>query len=271
MKSAILFAAVLLTISAMLAPCEEQFVSIMYDEVAEKEIGAFPPNRTIWAQAVETLGKLGAKAVVLKFFFDLPKSDTEDKALATAMKFIPTFLQACIENSESTPNAIDARFLIKIQNVPKNPIRGNSGWLPLPILGNVAKDIGFVDIRESTSVPMLVEYKGNLYKSLWLSVLQYALPGLSIDGKSLQYSGKTISLNKYGEVVGSLPPKDELKYIRLTDLLSAKVDRSLVANKIAVIGYDGEKQNFFNTPIGKLRSHRLFYYWLLGLYRALAA
>jgi CHASE2 domain-containing sensor protein len=269
MKSALMLVAVLLSLSAILAHGEDQFVSIMYDEAAEKEIGAFPPSRTIWAQALETLGKLGAKAVVLKFFFDLPKSDFEDKALAVSMKSIPTFLQARIDDSEANPNALDTRFLINIQNAPKNLIRGNSGWLPLPILGKVAQDIGFVDIREAKSVPMLVEYKGNFYKSLWLAVLQYALPGISIDGKSIHYGGKSIALNKYGEVVASLPAKDDLKYIPLTDLLAGTVPRSLVVNKIVVVGYDGEKQDYLDTPIGKLKSHRVFYYWLLGLYRAL--
>jgi hypothetical protein len=270
MRTASLCMIVLLSVSAQLAPAESPFVSVMYDELSESELGAFPPNRLIWAQTVEALGRLGAKAVVLKFFFDFPKSDSEDKALEGAMKSVATFLQARIDDTDPNPNVVNMRFSIKIQNQPQSLIRGDSGWLPLPMLGNVAYDMGFVDIRDSESVPMLVVYKGNVFKSLWLAVLQYALPSISVNGKSLKYLDKTIVLNRYGEAAAVLPTRDDLYYVRVSDLLHGKVDRSLVANKIAIVGYDGEKQESIRTPIGKVRSHRVFYYWLLGLYRELA-
>jgi len=111
---------------------------------------------------------------------------------------------------------------------------------------------------------MLVEYRGSIFKSLWLAVLQNALPGISIDGRTLKYLGKARALNQFGEVAAANPTRDDLSYVRVSDLLHGTVDRSLVVGKIAVVGYDGEKQDTINTSIGRLKSHRLFYYWLLA-------
>ena len=46
---------------------------------------------------------------------------------------------------------------------------------------------------------------------------------------------------------------------------------SEVRGKIAIIGYDGDKQPLIVTPIGKVRAHEMFSYALQSIYEQLAA
>jgi hypothetical protein len=115
---------------------------------------------------------LDARAVIFKFFFDLPKTPSEDK-----------------------PNPAEMRFPISLAAVPSRIMKGRRGWLPLPGFSAAAYGLGFVNLRQPDSIPMVVEYDGKVYRSLWLVALQLALPELAIDGKSLRYRDRTIKLD----------------------------------------------------------------------------
>jgi hypothetical protein len=268
-RKAIVTSLVLLFLSAQIASSQTPFVLIMYDGRSEKELGAFPPSRTVWAKAIEALDRLDARAVVMKFFFDLPRSDAEDKALAKAMEGLPTILQARIDDAEPEPNPLDTRFAVTLPSVPNPFIHGGSGWLPLAALSRVAYDVGFVDIARADSIPMLVTYRGKTYKSLWLSALQLAVPGLTVGEKAVTAPGRAVALNRYGEAPVTYPKKDEIEYRGVADLLRGDVDRTMVAGRVVIVGYDGDTQDLLSTPVGKMKAHRAFWYSLLDLYRRL--
>ena len=48
------------------------FALVMIDEASESRYGGFPVDRALVAQVVDKLATAGARAVVLKFFYDEP-------------------------------------------------------------------------------------------------------------------------------------------------------------------------------------------------------
>src|ERR1041385_4595241 len=87
-----------------------KFAVVMIDDETEAKLGPFPYDRSIMAKVVERCAENGAKAVALKFFFDLPKSPAGDKALQRAMAKIPVLLQARLEPESGTSQSMPEKF-----------------------------------------------------------------------------------------------------------------------------------------------------------------
>lgn len=260
---------ILITIFNVIAyvHAESPFIVIMYDSLTEKEIGAFPPNRKIWSETVNILKEYDAKAIVLKFFFDIPKP--EDELLSKSISAIPTFLQACINDNEPSINQLDSRFAIKPDKVYRNIISGKQGWIPSFVISKNAYDIGFVDIRDANEIPIIEKYNGKYVKSLYFSVLQYSLPGLQLVNNELVYKNKKIKLNKYLEMHVNYPGIDSIKYIPLCDVLNNKINKNEFYNKIVIIGYDGSNSPTITLTSGQVNTHRVFIYGLYDMYSQL--
>ena len=60
------------------------FLFVNIDTATEAKLGEFPIDRAHVAKAVDLLTNAGAKAVVLKFFYDLPSNARSDDALQKA-------------------------------------------------------------------------------------------------------------------------------------------------------------------------------------------
>ncbi len=265
-KTVFVLLALLISISHISA--DSPFVVVMYDSITEKNIGSFPPNRKIWADTVNRLNEYSAKAIVLKFFFDLPKP--EDELFSKSIRSIPTFLQACINENEPSNNRLEQRFITKTDINYKNIISGNKGWLPVPVLSQNAYDIGFVDLRNVNEIP-IIEYFSNYYvKSLYFSILQYMLPDLKLVNNVLINKDKRIVLNKYLEMHVNYPKNDSIKYVSLDDVLNNRIERSVFINKIVIIGYDGINSPTIKLPTGQVNVHRAFVYGLYDMYNQLS-
>jgi hypothetical protein len=247
------------------------FIMVMYDSKTEEHLGRFPPpSRENYGLVISKLKVYGAKALVIKYFLTENKNPAGDSIFAASIKNIPTFLQARILNSEHSNNQIDfSRFSISLSNTPPRLYSGINGWIPLILFCQNSYDIGFVDIRQTEFIPMFVKYQNAIYKSLWFSILQYALPSLKTNGKYLSYGNKKLLINKYGEIPVQYPPKDTINFISFYDILHGDIDKSQIAGKIVLIGYDGNLIDSLNTPIGKIKAHRIFYYSLVNIYNQL--
>lgn len=253
---------------AMSVVADGPFISVMYKNGSESSLGQFPISRSYYAQAIDLLAKSGARGVVLKFFFDLPGSD--DASLARAMGAMPVFIQACINNGEKNPNALDARAYDGSKVVFRNVISGRSGWIPLPEIAKNAYTIGFVDIRDPNYIPLEEKYQGHLVDTLIYEILKFALPSLAILDGYLVNGKNRIRINDRGEVAVEYPKVDSLESYALEDLIQGKIDSSNIRGKIAIIGYDGYSIGFLKTPVGKIKSHRAFIYGLEYLYNELS-
>ena len=248
---------------------ESPFFVVMYDHSSKQELGDFPISREYYTKAIEIAKSKGASAVVLKFFFDKPGDEKIDAMLADSMTLLPVFLQARIDEFEKAPNSLSSKAKIKILNKFPNTISAKSGWIPIRALSEQAYSIGFVDIRISESIPIVEKYQGEFVQSLTYSVLKYSLPNLEIIDGYLVNGRKRLKINKYGEVDITFPQKDDLEYVTLNSFISGKVKEDKVKGKIIIIGYDDDKIDKISTPIGSIRSHRVFIYGLSFLYEML--
>lgn len=270
----VLSVAVALLVLCGVAPAAAQgpFEAVFVDAKTERALGPFPYDRKVYADALRRLRDAGAKAVVVKFFLDQAKSPEGDAALAAEMKAIPCFLQARIDDAEPSSNPMPARFAVtKATGAFAGAMSAGSGWIPAPAFADAAAGVGFVDVRsadEPLRVPAALLFQGRVYTSLHLAVLQSMLGPLGVhDGKSVSLGGVAAALGADNEVVVSLPAADSLAPISLADLLAGTVAPARFKGKVVVFGYDGDKQDDFATPIGRVRAHRLFYYSLVDLHR----
>lgn len=253
------------------------FELVLIDSASEKQFGGFPIDRAIMAKAVIVLKQAGARAVVLKFFYDQPgQSPESDKALADAMSRIKTLLQARIDEAELQANPLPARFITgAVTGNFKSSLTGTSGWVPLAPFAAAAADIGFVDIASPDSVPMIESYQNKPVKSLTLAALEIALGETAkIEGGTRITLGKrSVALTDDNQVSLKLASVALPDYVPLAVLLDGKINRAILEekfrDKVVVIGYDGEKMHFLTTNVGMVKAHRLFYLGLLEVYRQL--
>lgn len=249
---------------------ENPFICVFIDHKTEQVLGPFPYDRKIYAQAVQVLIEYKARAVVMKYFLDQPKNSKGDQLLAQTFYKIPSFLQARMIR-EDKPNPLSGRFIYtNIAGKVTSIIEGQSGWIPLKIFSDNCYDLGFVDIKTAGNndlIPVIEKYQGNIYRSLYLSVLEYIFGRSEIEaGKSLKINNKVLALEQNNEVRINYPEKDTLEYISFIDLINQKADHSRLENKIIILGYDGDKIDTIKIKTGNIRSHRVFYYILQDLY-----
>jgi hypothetical protein len=254
---------------------DSPFVVVFIDAKTEKAMGPQANGRTFFAKAIEKSADFGAKGVVLKFFIDKRKTPESDGALARAMTKTKVLLEARLDDTETEPNDLPERFRLPVSGkVIGKPMSGMSGWMPLPELSAAAHDIGFVDVRLVNNVadrfPVIERYRENYVKSLCLCSIELALgqKATVVPGKSVTLGDVTLALDDRSEVPIDYPAKDEIRYISLVDFLDAK-SLPEIKDRVVILGWDVESFKPIETPIGKVRPHRLFYYTLMSLYRQL--
>ena len=262
-----LFIPIILFLLAARAFADTPFVVILYDTKTEKSLGSFPPTRDVWARTIDKVREANAKAVVLKFFYDLPKDG--DGALADSMRHIPTFIQACINEKEPTGNALEPRFTVKPDKEYRHTLSGDKGWLPIAAIARNAYALGFVDIRDFEAIPILEKYDGKYVRSLQYCVLQYIFPDLRLESNCLVRPNKKIELNRYSEMRVTYPKKDELEYLSLCDVLCDSFDKNAIAGKIVIVGWDGNDSPTVFLSTGRVKTHRAFIYGLNEMYERL--
>ena len=234
-----------------LCPAQSAFVPVFIDARTEARLGPFPYDRAVYANALTTFEKQGAKGVVLKFFLDQPKGNGDD-ALARAMTKLPVILQARCDDAEANPNPLAARFSTPINGQANFAVTCKSGWIPLARLQQTAANVCFVDQPAVDVAPLREGYQGRAVKSLYSCAIELAraqVLAADIDGT------RKIDLAK--------APRFDV--ISLVDVLDAKIDRNRIAGKIVVFGYEGPKAAMFESAIGRISAHRLFVTNLMAL------
>lgn len=247
---------------------EDDFAVVFIDEASEGELGEFPLDRSFYAKAILQTERLGAKAVVLKFFIDRPKNAESDQALAEAMKGIPVILQVRLldQSQEPNPNPLPDRFTLPGVEALTG-VAGDSGWFPLPILSANAADVGFVDIN-SLQIPLLESHRSRTVRSIVVNCIETAT------GKSASF--ETPGTIRFGDwqletdrnqfVTAALPETDNIAYIPFHEFLALDRSETSIAGKVVIIGYDGPKIHEFPSPIGPIRAHRYFVHSLKSIY-----
>ncbi len=242
---------------------------VMVDHAAEKELGGFPLDRGQLAHAIEVIEHDGARAIVIKFFLDQPRTKEGDERLTATLKAgkVPVVLQARIDETELKPNPLAPRFIrTDLSLAPGAALAGTNGWLPLTSFADTATAVGFID--DLNPAPVLELYRGQTVPSLYLATLELMLGGkVEIEpNRSLRFKGPALPLDAKNRVHLPWPKEDNLAYVALLDLLRGTTPRGTLQDKVVILAYDGEQMQTFDTPIGKVKAHRLFYYELCSLY-----
>ena len=247
------------------------FVAVFIDAKTEKILGPFPYDRSKTAQAISKLRENGAKAVVIKYFIDQPRPGTGDSELAMEIKKIPVLLQAQFDETEKMPNPLPEHFNIsnKLQGNTNKLLSGTSGWIPLKKFIQNCAGLGFVDVANPNKplVPLVVKYQSIIMPSLWLAILELLEDSKAkiVIGKNATIGKLVIPVNDIGEARYELPTKDIIDSISFIDLLEGKINRKRLLGKIVILGVDLNTIPTFETKIGRIGSHRLFYHSLMGL------
>jgi hypothetical protein len=250
---------------------QNPFVAVFIDAKTEKSLGRFPYDRLKTAQAIAKLYEFGAKGVVVKYFIDQPRPGTGDDTLALEIKKLPVLFQAQFDESEKTPNPIPEHFNIakQVAGNTNKLLSGTSGWIPLEKLIQSGAGIGFVDVANPNKllVPLVVKYQSMIIPSLWLTILELVegTKAKIIIGKDATIGKLVIPLNEAGEANYELPMKDTINSLSFIDLLEGKINRKRIYRKIIILGVDIKTIPTFETKIGKIRTHRLFYHSLVAL------
>jgi CHASE2 domain-containing sensor protein len=256
------------------------FQLVMIDAATEAKLGAFPIDRAHVAKAVEVLTKAGAKAIVLKFFYDQLSNVSSDEALQKALSQSNVLLQARIDDTEPKPNQLPSKFLMS-STTASTTISGNSGWLPRPNFANAAAAIGFVDTPDVNVVPAIIRYQGKIVPSLTVATIQAALasagsaPLQLSSGKFIQFNKHRLPLDTKNQILLSSNALDEknsvnkIVVLSFIDLLSGNFLPADIKGKVIVVGYDSSKSPQLKTKFGETKVHRIFYLGLIDAWRQL--
>lgn len=236
---------------------DESFAFVFIDQPTEEEFKGPPFDRSLYARVLDRCRELGAKGVVIKLFLDRAYSESGDEALAVAMSHLPVVLQARLEPGSGTPDDLPEKFAFGSRMLAVRE-KGDRGWIPLPRFVAVAADIGFVDFADE-NIPLLERYHGRIYKSVVVCALE------------LQ-TGKRARLEENGELMlgdRSFRPKADytlgikrslapLPAHGLNDLLSGKIGRAEIQDKVVILGWVGSGAGVISTPEGAVPVHVYF-------------
>jgi hypothetical protein len=250
------------------------FCTVFIDSETERLYGQWPLDRRKIAQGMDAIRTASAKAIVLKFFYDLPKTN-EDPALAAAISAIPCAIQARILDDETNANPLPPRFWAQ-SPIYHDWIAGNSGWLPIPLFAGAAQKLGFVDMRDVQVVdwvPLLECYRNHPVESLYCCALEFATGAPANFGVANRvfFGRNYLEMNSAAESQTTFPDSDNLDYIPFHELLGPNRQKwtQKVAGSVVILGYDGGQIPSFTTKIGNIKAHRLFVYQLESLYKGL--
>lgn len=255
----------LLPTAAFAKDFSNDFAVVLIDQASEERFGSYPFDRSIIAQAVERSATAGAKGVVLKFFFDQPRSPSGDAALAKALSRLPVALQARIDDTEKAPNPLPERFSLADRAV-KSGVVGSSGWIPIGQFSGPAADVGFVDFA-SSPIPLIETYQNRPVKSLVLCAVELALGTKAVirSSQAILFDKSEIRVDALNRISVQVAPDRSISTLPFNDLFDGKLDPATLRNKVVIIGYDGT-----NTPrIGGVGIHRLFVQYLRAFYEAI--
>lgn len=244
-----------------------RFAVVMIDDKTEAKLGAFPYDRAVIARGVNRCAENGAKAVVLKFFFDHAKTATGDSALRDAMRKVPVALQARLWTTEGTMRSIPRKFGWAEGQLPTG-VRGNVAWVPLDDLMDAAMAVGFVDF-DRPDIPLVEDYRGLSYKSLIVCSIELALDtsARAASGK-VYFGGRSLRVDDSNVFHANLS-NTAVSVISFADLIEGRIEPRQIDGRVVIMGWDAARTPTIKTEVGAVRIHRYFVNCLAACYREL--
>jgi hypothetical protein len=260
----------LVSLSGASAGTHSPFVFVMIDSQTEAIYGRLPFNRALVAKAIDRLTAAKAKGIVIKFFYDLPSTESNDYLLERSICAGPVALQASLNDDEGTTNRLEAKFQVAAVEMADFPslFVGDKGLIPLQRFRRCARAVGFVD-STAREIPLVEIYQGKTVKSLQLVALEMASDLKAEIAPSGVVRLGTTRLDLMHQI--EFPKTNSLSYIPFHELMSDTTSnwQAKVQQSVVILGYDGKNIHSIETPLGPLGAHRFFIFGLVSLSNAI--
>ncbi len=234
-------------------------------------LGPWPLNRSVYAAAIARARDDGARAIVLKFFFDRPSMPEADAELAGAIASMPVFLQfAFAEDGEKAEGQSVWRSDFGPENL-KVFFHGSPSLLPLPLFRENAAGIGFVNALPDPHHDR-VEIIGSTGVGVGiapsLQFLSIAAGGAKVSVREMRFAinGQSYEIGDDGRVHCPYLDAGRPTEYSLSAFLDGQVPRSEVADHVVVIG--NTRRDTPRYPISQnvsLPVHEVFFRQVLCL------
>lgn len=241
------------------------------DEDADR-LGPWPLDRSVYATAIARAREDGARAVVLKFFFDRPSTPEADSELAGAIASMPVYLQFAFDgdggNTEGEP-------VWRSDFGPENLkvfFHGVPSLLPLPLFRKNAAGIGFVNVLpdpDDDRIEILGSTGVGIAASLQLLSLEAdASAQVSVREMRLSLNGKSYEIGDDGRVHCPWLDVGHPREYSLFAFLDGQVPKGEVRDHVVVIG--NTRHDTPRYPVSQNASlpvHEVFFRQILCLDR----
>ncbi|WP_321365528.1 CHASE2 domain-containing protein [uncultured Desulfuromusa sp.] len=263
-------------ISAPFTPDSGSTVVVEIDEESLQQLGQWPWPRLILAKTLQEILIQQPAAVGLDIFFPEPDRTSpsqiisfykqllgldvqlhgfpveltdHDRILAEVLRSGPTVLPLFASQDTATPkecqNLRTQKILLpKAISIPES----NSLLCNTPALQQAAQGFGYINASvDSDGVfrrqPLIISYKGQGVPSLSLAMLSQVDSHIKMNQPTnrwsplrLSFTDKTIPMNRRGEVLNPLYPKEFFTRIPVSHILSGHTPDNLFTGKMVLIG-----------------------------------
>ena len=260
---------------------------VAIDEDSLRAEGQWPWPRTLVAELIEAIARLGPAAIALDLFFPEPDRYSPG-AMAARLPLPPEVaraLEAMPSNDRRLADAIrgrpvvlgigaslapDPRFARPPRASPVVVARGGADGLAdypghigsLPVIDEAARGRGLMNSGPADqvvrAVPLIARVQGAIVPSLGVEALRVAsdsglrvaaVPGGLLD---LRFAGASVPLEADGTAWVRFAPHDDSRFVSASDVLAGKADRAQFEGKVVLVGIDGlGVEDFKTTPLGQ--------------------
>lgn len=240
------------------------FLFVAVDDASRDKWGNGAIDRGIHAEAIQNAKSSGARAVVMKFFFDRPSQSQSDAALAVAIGSMPVFLQYSLGGNSSDASVPRAWRDDLASPSLQGALKGYPTMAPLPALAQHAAGVGFVDVRDDTAqdrIEMVGHDTGHTVASLPLLTLEAATGQRAvIAGSMLRLGSHVYPLSSDGRIECPYLTIGHADVLPLQALVAGQIPADKIRDRVVVIGY--LRADSPQYPVSWLRSlpiHEVFF------------
>jgi adenylate cyclase len=251
-------------------------VIVDIDEASLEEVGQWPWPRTVFAQLIDRLAKMGAVVVAFDVIFAepdrlspvefaatlggvdpmivaglraLPDNDT---AMAETMRYYNVVLGQPASTRPLTQDKAASAPPMTVAEINGDPrpylLKFADLVRSVPILEQAARGIGLVTFNADLDgivrrVPAVVDVSGRIVPTLAIESLRVATGQPTIATRSGQggiqaiiLQGVAIPTDGQGNIWIHYAPSDPDRYVSAADVLAGRIDAGQIANRIVIVG-----------------------------------
>ena len=252
-----------------------RFLFVTTNESDSAKLGTWPLDRAIYAAAIARAKEGGAKAVVLKFFFDRPSSAESDKKLLTALGTLPVYLQFTFQR-DGDGSQFHFRARREVSDLPGPIFDGPPGSLPPLKWQRAATDLGFVNaLPDPDNDRVEIVGSGGGHNALSLQVLAVEAAfgqRVRIGPQRLRFADMSIPISSDGRIACRYLETERPVEHSLFDFLNGATPKNDISSRVVIIGNTRDDTPRLTTSaLRTLPIHEVFFRQVLCLERLFSA